>query len=228
MRIKTMHIQGFDETGPVCGAAGRVWSGPNWNDTDTDPGFKRCARCEKKLGPGGLERLEQAREELARTRTAHNAGKNDAAKKAPSRVSNYPIGNVEASEYARGYDAGEIERLPPKPTIATTSPRFAEFLMTLEAAKSRAQDYSDEERAIITRAINRANRSLANRPTPCGRSSGPVTERKGINGPITREFTATCTLPAAHAGCHEDKNEPTAVGRPFSWGDPFRRAGAAD
>ena len=86
MRIKNMHIQGFDDSGPVCGAAGRVWSGPNWNDTDNDPGFKRCARCEKKLGKGGLERLEQAREERATVRAAHRAGKDDAEKKAPSRV----------------------------------------------------------------------------------------------------------------------------------------------
>ena len=228
MRIKTMHIQGFDDSGPVCGAAGRVWSGPNWNDTDNDPEFKRCARCEKKLGEGGLERLEQAREKLATAHAAHRAGKDHAEKKAPSRVGSYPVGNVEAAEYARGYDADAIEGLPPKPAIRTVSPGFAEFLMTLEAAKSRAHDYSNKERATITRAINRANRSLANRPTPCGRSSGPLTERKGINGPITREFTATCTLPAGHAGCHEDKNEPTAVGRPFSWGDPFRRASAAD
>ena len=210
-------------------AAGRVWSAPNWNDTDNDPTFKRCARCEKKLGEGGLERLEQAREELARARAAHRAGKDDAEKKAPSRVGScYTVGSVEATEYARGYDTGTIERLPLKPAVPTASPGFTQFLMTLEAAKSRAQDYNDEERATITRAINRANRSLANRPTPCGRSSGLVTERKGLKGPITREFTATCTLPAGHAGCHEDKNEPTAIGRPFSWGDPFRRAGAGD
>ncbi len=228
MRTKTMHIQGFNDSRPVCGARGRVWSAPNWNETDDDPGFKRCASCEKKLGPGGLERLEQAREKLASAPAAHRAGKNDAEKKAPSRVTTYPADSVEAAEYTRGYDAGMIERLPPKFAVPTAPPRLAEFLMTLEAAKSRAHDYSDEERAIITRAINRANRSLGNRPAPCGRSSGPVTERKGLNGPITREFTATCTLPAGHASCHEDENEPTSIGRPFSWGDPFRRAGAAD
>ncbi len=222
MRIKTMHIQGFDDSGPVCGAAGRVWTAPNWTETDSDPAFKRCARCEKKLGEGGPERLEQAREELARVRAGHKAGKDDAERNAPSQVNSHPVGSFEAEEYARAYDAGTIERLPPKPGIRTTSPGFAVFLMTLEAAKGRAHDYNDGERTIITRAINRANKSLANRPTPCGRRSGRVTERKGLNGPITREFTATCTLPAGHAGCHEDENEPTASGRPFSWGDPFR------
>ena len=113
MRIKTMHIQGFDDSGPVCGAAGRVWSGPNWNDTDNDPEFKRCARCEKKLGEGGLERLEQAREKLATARAAHRAGKDHAEKKAPSRVGSYPISSVEAAQYARG--------LAPT-SSATTSP----------------------------------------------------------------------------------------------------------
>ena len=210
MRIKTMHIQGFDDSRPVCGAAGRASGAGRTGTTPTTTPNSNGARCEKKLG------------------AAHRAGKDDAEKKAPSRVSSYPISSVEAAEYARGYDADAIERLPPKPAIRTVSPGYAEFLMTLEAAKRRTHDYSNKERATITRAINRANRSLANRPTPCGRSCGPVTERKGINGPITREFTATCTLPAGHAGCHEDKNEPTAVGRPFSWGDPFRRAGAAD
>ena len=228
MRIKTMHIQGFNDSGPICGAAGRVWSGPNWNDTDNDPEFKRCARCERKLGEGGLERLEQAREKLATARAAHRAGKDDAEKNAPSRVSSYPVGSVEAGQYARGYDAGAIEQLPPKPAIRTVSPGDAEFLMTLEAAKSRAHDYSNKERATITRAINRANRSLANPPEPCNRSSGLITERKGFHGPIIHEFTATYTLPAGHSGCHEDENKRTAVSRPFSWGNPVRRAGTGD
>lgn len=45
-----------------------------------------------------------------------------------------------------------------------------DFLATLDAARHRAGSYDDNERAIITRAVNRANRSLANRqnlrPTP--------------------------------------------------------------
>lgn len=38
-----------------------------------------------------------------------------------------------------------------------------DFLATLDAARHRAESYDDDERAIITRAISRANRSLANR-----------------------------------------------------------------
>ena len=45
-----------------------------------------------------------------------------------------------------------------------------DFLATLNAAWHRASSYDDSERAIITRAISRANRALANRqnlrPTP--------------------------------------------------------------
>ena len=228
MRTRTMHIQGFDDSGPVCGATGRVWTDTDWSAADSDPGFKRCERCEKKLGPGGLERLTQAREELARLHAARKAGEADGREKTPSRVSVYPAGGLEAQSYARGYDAGAVERLPPKAAIRATPPGLAEFLMTLEAAKGRAHDYSDEDRAIVTRAINRANRSLANRPAPCGHTSGPTTERRGLGGPVTREFTATRTLPAGHAGSHEDENERTSIGRPFAWGDPFRKPGAPD
>ena len=77
MRTRTMHIQGFDDSGPVCGATGRVWTDTDWSAADSDPGFKRCKRCEKKLGPGGLERLTQAREELARLHAARKAGEAD-------------------------------------------------------------------------------------------------------------------------------------------------------
>lgn len=38
-----------------------------------------------------------------------------------------------------------------------------DFLATLDAARHRAGSYDDSERAIINRAVNRANRSLANR-----------------------------------------------------------------
>lgn len=37
------------------------------------------------------------------------------------------------------------------------------FLATLDAAVHRASSYDEDERAIITRAVTRANRSLANR-----------------------------------------------------------------
>lgn len=38
-----------------------------------------------------------------------------------------------------------------------------DFLAALDAARHRADSYDHSERAIITRAITRANRSLANR-----------------------------------------------------------------
>ena len=38
-----------------------------------------------------------------------------------------------------------------------------DFLATLDAARHRAGSYDERERATITRAITRANRSLANR-----------------------------------------------------------------
>ena len=38
-----------------------------------------------------------------------------------------------------------------------------DFLATLDAARHRADGYNERERATITRAITRANRSLANR-----------------------------------------------------------------
>ena len=38
-----------------------------------------------------------------------------------------------------------------------------DFLATLDAARHRADSYDERERATITRAITRANRSLANR-----------------------------------------------------------------
>ena len=38
-----------------------------------------------------------------------------------------------------------------------------DFLATLDAARHRADSYDESERAIISRAITRANRSLANR-----------------------------------------------------------------
>ena len=46
------------------------------------------------------------------------------------------------------------------------APGHGAFVATLEAARARAANYSDAERNIITRAITRANRSLANRPEP--------------------------------------------------------------
>jgi len=39
----------------------------------------------------------------------------------------------------------------------------ADFCAALDAARHRATSYDDRERSIITRAINRANRSLAYR-----------------------------------------------------------------
>ena len=44
-----------------------------------------------------------------------------------------------------------------------TPPEAADFCATLDAARHRATSYDDAERTIITRAISRANRSLANR-----------------------------------------------------------------
>ena len=173
MQVRTMHIQGFDDSDPVCGATGRVWTDTDWAAADNESRFRRCERCEKKLGPGGLERLRQAREELARVRAARKEGEADGRKNAGSKVSAYPLGSPQAQSYAQGYDAGALGRLPPKSAIRTMSPGLTEFLMTLESAKGRAHDYSDKERSIVTRAINRANRSLANRSTPCGRASGP-------------------------------------------------------
>ena len=173
MQVRTMHIQGFDDSGPVCGATGRVWTDTDWSAADNDSRFRRCERCEKKLGPGGLERLRQAREELARVRAAREKGEADGRKNAQSKVSAYPLGNPQAQSYAQSDDAGALGRLPPRPARRTMSPGFTEFLMTLESAKGRAHDYSDKERVIVTRAINRANRSLANRSTLCGRTSGP-------------------------------------------------------
>ena len=97
----------------------------------------------------------------------------DGRKNTQSKVSAYPLGNLQAQSYAQGHDAGTLGRLPPKPSSRTMSPGLTEFLMTLESAKGRAHDYSDKERFIVTRAINRANRSLANRSTLSGRTSGP-------------------------------------------------------
>ena len=229
MRIKTIHIRGFDSAGPVCGTGGHVRADEDWTTADNDPRFKRCRRCEKKLGPGGLERLQKAVKELAAVRAAHAAGETDARARRPSQASAYPVDSPEAQSYRQGYDTGRVEQHPEKEVgTRTITPGFGEFLATLEAAKGRTHDYNDDERSIITRAITRANRSLANRPTACNRTSGPVTERLGFDGPITHEFTATCTQPAGHAGCHQDENIRTAAGHPFIWGDPFRRAGAAD
>ena len=44
-----------------------------------------------------------------------------------------------------------------------TPPETANFCAALDAARHRADSYDHSERAIITRAITRANRSLANR-----------------------------------------------------------------
>ena len=179
--------------------------------------------------PANPERLQKAVKELAAVRAAHIDGENDARARRPSQASAYPVDSPEAQSYRQGYDTGQVEQHPEKGVgICTTTPGFGEFLATLEAAKARIHDYNDNERSIITRAITRANRSLADRPSACSRTSRPVTERLGFDGPIIREFTATCTQPAGHAGCHQDENIRTAAGRPFTWGDPFRRAGAAD
>ena len=47
----------------------------------------------------------------------------------------------------------------PKPTLD----RSGDFLATLDAARYRADRYDDSERAIITRAITRANVAMAYR-----------------------------------------------------------------
>lgn len=53
-------------------------------------------------------------------------------------------------------DAGEEDH-------ADTADGDGDFIATLDAARHRAGNYNDTERAIITRAVSRANRSLANR-----------------------------------------------------------------
>lgn len=227
--VETMHIRGFDSRKPVCGAKGTVRTDDDWNRADADPRLKRCKRCDRKLGAGGIKRLRDAREKLARLRAAEAAGKDDAAAGRTSGIAAYPADSLERESYSRGYETVKQPKAPAEETgIRTTTPGYAAFLATLEAAAARAGDYSDAERNIITRAIARANRSMANHRTACGRSSGTVTERHGLHGPVKRRFTATCTLADGHAGCHEDENERTAIGRPFSWGNPFRRAGAPD
>ena len=166
MPIRTIHIRGFDSAGPVCGAGGHVRADEDWATADKDPRFKRCRRCEKKLGPGGLERLQEARKELAAVRAARMAGENDARARRPSQASAYPVDSPEAQSYRQGYDTGQVEQHPEKKAgIRATTSGLGEFLATLEAAKARTHDYNDDERSIITRAITRANRSLANRST---------------------------------------------------------------
>ena len=179
MQVRTMHIQGFDDSGPVCGATGRVWTDTDWAAADNDSRFRRCERCEKKLGPGGLERLRQAREELARVRAARKEGEAAGRKNAQSKVSAYPLGSPQAQSYAQGYDAGALGRLPPKPSSRTMSPALTEFLMTLESAKGRAHDYSDK------RAVHRHSRDQPRQPEPRQPVDavlahlGPPTERHG-------------------------------------------------
>ena len=171
MRITTIHMRGFDSADPVCGTGGRVRADEHWTTADNDPRFKRCRRCEKKLGPGGLERLQEAVKELAAVRAARMAGENDERARRPSQASAYPVDSPEAQSYRQGYDTGQVEQHPERVAgMCTTTPGFGEFLATLEAAKGRTHDYNDDERGIITRAITRANRSLANRPTACSRT----------------------------------------------------------
>ncbi|MCY4123055.1 MAG: hypothetical protein OXG72_19280 [Acidobacteria bacterium] len=165
MNITTIHVRGFDSRAPVCGAAGVMQCEDDWKKADSDPRFRRCKRCDKKLGPGGIEQLRKAREDIARLRTAEAAGRNDAEAKRPSQASAYPVGSLEVQSYRRGYDAGQLPATPPKETgIRTVTPGYGEFVATLEAARARARHYNNAERNSITRAITRANRSLANRP----------------------------------------------------------------
>ena len=165
MRIDTMHVRGFDSRNPVCGTAGTVYTDDDWTKADDDPRFRRCRRCEKKLGAGGIERLRKARNDIAKLRAAEQAGRDDAEAKRPSQASTYEVGSVEAQSYRRGYDTGQLPEAPPKGTgIRTVAPGHGAFIATLEAARARAANYSDNERNTITRAINRANRSLTNRP----------------------------------------------------------------
>ena len=163
--MDTMHIRGFDSRNPVCGTTGTVYTDDDWTKADNDPRFRRCRRCEKRLGPGGIERLRKARDEIARLRGAEQAGRDDANAKRPSQASTYKIGSLPAESYRRGYDAGQLPERPPKETgIRSAAPGHAAFIATLEAARARAIHYTDAERNTITRAINRANRSLAKRP----------------------------------------------------------------
>ena len=82
MTIATMHVSTPFGTplGPteketaVCGQRGRLWMDKDWKAADADPrSFRRCARCEKRLGPGGLERLLAARAELEALRARTQA-----------------------------------------------------------------------------------------------------------------------------------------------------------
>lgn len=167
MHIDTMHIRGFDSRKPVCGTAGTVYTDDDWTKADDDPRFRRCRRCEKRLGPGGIKRLQKAREDIAKLRAAEQAGRDDAQAKRPSRAGTYRIGSLEAQSYRRGYDSGQLPETPPKETaIRSAAPGHGAFVATLEAARTRAANYSDAERKMITRAITRANRSLANQPEP--------------------------------------------------------------
>jgi len=166
MDTTTIHVRGFDSREPVCGATGVVRSDDDWTTADSDPGFRRCKRCDKKLGPGGIERLKEARDYLTTLRAAETAGRNDAKAKRPSQAGGYPAGSLEQQNYTRGYKEEQNQEAPPpsEARIRTVTPGYGGFIATLEAARARAPHYSDAERNSITRAIARANRSLANRP----------------------------------------------------------------
>lgn len=165
MNVTTIHIRAFDSRDPACGATGITQCEDEWTKADSDPRFRRCKRCEKKLGPGGVERLRELRDYLATLRAAETAGRNDANAKRPSRAAEYRAGSLEAQNYERGYDAARQPKAPPKQTrIRTVTPGYAAFVATLDAARAQAPRYSDTERQSITRAITRANDRIANQP----------------------------------------------------------------
>ena len=164
MRTETIHVRAFNSHEPICGAAGIVHTEDDWEKADSDARFRRCRRCDTKLGPGGIQALKKAREELAKLRTAETAERNDAQTRRPSLASAYPIGSLEADAYRRGYDAGQLPERPTEPhRIRTVTAGYGGFVATLEAARARAPNYSDAERKMITAAITRANRSMGKR-----------------------------------------------------------------
>ena len=229
MPIRTIHIRGFDSAGPVCGAGGHVRADEDWATADKDPRFKRCRRCEKKLGPGGLERLQEARKELAAVRAARMAGEEDARARRPSQASAYPVDSPEAQSYRQGYDTGQVEQHPEKEAgiRATTSDsasswrpskrrRPAHTTTTTTSAASSPAPSPAPTGALQTAPPREAARQAASpsgsastNPPP---TSSPQVARNRRNTPAATRTRTSARRQAARS----------------VWGDPFRRAGAAD
>ena len=158
MKATTVHIEGFNQKGPVCGAGGLPRIDRDWDETDSSTNLRRCTPCDKKLGPAGLEALKKARRDLDGLREATAAG--HAARTAGRRNGSdaYPDGSLAQEAYSNGYEKAGHQDPPAKTTAVTT-----ELVATLESAIARASSYNQNERNIITWAVNRANRRLADR-----------------------------------------------------------------